>query len=79
MQDDVLLCLVPERRGIGVKAGEQARERIMGSPARSLWLDACRFSAGEDERGSNQEIDVVQVRHFGLVHARTIPQNAPTA
>ena len=79
MQDDMLLCLVPERRGIGSEAMEEAGQGIMSRSSWGIGLDASGFGAGEDHGRGNQKIDVLEVSDFGLVHLSTIPHNASTA
>ncbi len=79
IMEDNVLRLIPERRWVWLNALEQAGERIMGRALGTLRLDPRRFSTGEHERGGNQEVDLVKVSDFGLVHARTITQNPSTA
>ena len=78
MEENVLR-LIPERRWVWLNALEQVSRRIMGRALETLGLDRHRFSTGEHERGGNQEVDLVKVSDFGLIHARTIPQNPSTA
>jgi hypothetical protein len=79
VQRDMPLSLVPERCGVRVKAMEQAGQDVMGSTAWRVWLDARGFGTGEDQRGSNQRVDSIEVSDFGSVHFSTIPHIALTA
>ena len=79
MKGDMLLGLVPERSGIGVESVEQTGQGLMGSASWVVGLDASGFGAGEDQRRSKQEVDVIEVGDFGLVHCTTILYNLSTA
>ena len=79
MKGDMFLGLVPERSGIGVESVEQTGQGIMGSASWVVGLDASGFGAGEDQRRSNQEVDVIEFGDFGLVHCTTILYNLSTA
>ena len=78
-EDDMLLCLVPEGRRVGVTAVKQAGQGIMCGTARLLRLDASGFGAGEDQRRSNDSVDVIEVGDFGLVHYTPIRYNLSPA
>jgi hypothetical protein len=75
----MLLGLVLERAGARFEALQQAREGIMGSATWAVGLDTRRFSRRDHLRRGNQEIDVVEIGHFGRIHRRMIPHNLPTA
>ncbi len=79
VQHDVLLRLLPEGRRIRREAVEEAGQGIMGRTAWTIGLDPTSLRTTKDGWGGDQKVDVVEISHFRLVHASTIPHNASTA
>jgi len=79
LQANMLTCLHPQWRWVRLQAMEQAGQRIMDRTAWGVRLHLCRLSAGNDAWRCDQNIDIVQVRNFRLVHTNTLLHNPSTA
>ena len=69
----------PQRGRIGFAPMQQPIQRIMGGTARPIWLHSCPLRTRNHARGGHQEVDIIEIRHFGFVHGRIVPYRAATA
>ena len=65
---DVGAGLLPEGLGVGLQAGQQAGEGVVGGRGGAVRLDAGRLGAGELAGRGQQELDVVLGLHFRSAH-----------
>jgi hypothetical protein len=76
---DKQLGLLPEPRRIWLKPLKKSVHGIMRGPMRRVRLHTGGFATRDHVRCGDQEIDVIEISHFGHIHARMIANNPSTA
>jgi len=71
--------LLPQRRGIRREPLQEATDAFMRGPMRRIRLHTGGFGTRDHVRCGDQKRDVIEIGHFGCIHARMVAHNASTA
>ena len=69
----------PQRQRVRFEPIQQPIQRIVGGRRGPLRLHPCPLGTRDHPGRSEQEVDVVEIRHLGFIHRLILPQVRPTA